>query len=178
MPKIGEVKRGKEVGIRSRNKFVWVACKNCGRERWVQINYGKPMMGLRCKSCRSRGSNNNQWKGGKVLTKDGYLRIWLPSTDFFFPMTAKGRGKFGGYVLEHRLVVAKHLNRCLLPWEMVHHKGAKFPLGSIEDKQDNRYPENLQLVSDKRYHMVDAMAKAYIRRLERRINELEKRLAN
>jgi len=53
-----------------------------------------------------------------------------------------------GYVPEHRLIVAKALGRNLHPWELVHHKHDKYPAGSIEDKQDNRYPENLQLVSD------------------------------
>ncbi|GAH73274.1 unnamed protein product, partial [marine sediment metagenome] len=65
---------------------------------------------------------------------------------------------------EHRLVVAKALGRNLHPWEIVHHKHAKYPAGSIEDKQDNRYPENLQLVSDDRHKQITI--------LERKIDKL------
>ena len=47
--------------------------------------------------------------------------------------------------------MAKALGRNLQSWEIVHHRHDKYPAGSKEDKCDNRYPENLQIVSDDRH---------------------------
>ena len=56
------------------------------------------------------------------------------------------------YILGHRLVMEKHLSRYLMPEEVVHHKGIKYPIGSVENKQDNRI-ENLELFPNKSEHI-------------------------
>lgn len=172
MPQIGEIKRGDEVGFISRNRVIWIACEDCGKEFWVRVLWGKPRS-LRCKTCYQktpesrdnhsraiRGERNYNWKGGRCKTRFGYIDVWVSPDDFFHPMTRGNSNR----VFEHRLVMAKHLSRCLLPWEVVHHKNG------IRD--DNRI-ENLELISHNKYHVVDSKTKAYIHRLERKINELE-----
>ena len=63
------------------------------------------------------GMRSPNWRGGRGRESKGYVSVWLAPTDFFYPMAdQKGR------VLEHRLVVAKRLGRCLQSWEKVHHK--------------------------------------------------------
>ncbi len=140
MPQLGDIKKGKELGYKKLNqKYIWRACAVCGKEQWVTIVKGKPES-ERCISCAMRGrfgENSQNWKGGRIIVANGYIRIYLEPTDFFFPMANKRH-----YVLEHRLMVAKALGRCLHRWEIVHHRHDKYPAGSIEDKQDNRvlYP--------------------------------------
>lgn len=213
MPQVGEIRKGREIGYRSRGRFIWHACLNCGKERWVSLLRGQasrlrciscsnkirppkeflgskgtidnPILGdirrgeelgylslhrkyiraacvdcgtprwvmlvkvkekepesLRCLSCHVKRSNKssrdrraeraNAWKGGRIKEGHGYILVRLQPDDFFYPMCIKG------YVREHRLVMAKHLGRCLQPWELVHHKN--------DIKEDNRL-ENLELTT-------------------------------
>jgi hypothetical protein len=74
------------------------------------------------------GANNPQWRGGRVLSGNGYVMIRMPG----HPMADRD-----GYVREHRLVMAEHLGRTLDPREHVHHRN--------EDRQDNRIA-NLELM--------------------------------
>lgn len=154
---IGETRKGKEIGQpASRNKFIWIPCQDCGKLRWVLLRkYNQSKVG-RCWSCArksQRGSNSAHWKGGRT-NKLGYREIKIWADDFFYSMASQR-----GYVPEHRLVMAKHLGRCLHRWEIVHHKN------HIRD--DNRI-ENLQLVTDDRYTQITI--------LENRIAILEKRI--
>lgn len=139
MAQIGESRKGIEVGFKTHGKVIWSACEVCGRERWVQSCWGQPK-NVRCGSCTQLAK-----KGGRIVGRGGYIFIYIRPDDFFYPMAIGAKTQWGGYVPEHRLVVAKALGRCLQSWELVHHKGTKYPQSSIENKQDNRYPENLEL---------------------------------
>jgi hypothetical protein len=80
---------------------------------------------------RAWGERHGSWKGGRVITADGY--IWLrvqPDTPF------KEMAYASGYVPEHRLVMAISLGRALTENETVHHK---------DDDRSNNTIENLQL---------------------------------
>jgi hypothetical protein len=143
MPEIGEIRKGTDIGYTGVNKFIWHACTECGKERWVSYRNGMPKYNL-CYSCSAKrkiGDKASCWKGGRVQRRNGYVELWLSPNDFFYSMANKG-----GYVLEHRLVMAKHLGRCLQPFEIVHHKNG--------DKTDNRI-DNLELNASNAEHSIN-----------------------
>ncbi len=104
------------------------------------------------------GKNNYFWNGGKHTKQYGYIAIYSPD----HPFKTKDN-----YVLEHRLVAEKYLGRFLTEEEVVHHKGIKYPIGSIENKQDNRI-ENLELFPTASKHLAFHNT---LRALERKIKQ-------
>ena len=139
--KLGEIRKAKGIGQKGRDSYIWSACLDCGKERWVVLRHGEPR-DTYCHSCSNKvsqkvGELSWKWRGGKYKDK-GYVFMYTSPDDFFFPMATKN-----GYVREHRLVMAKHLKRCLLPWEIVHHRNGI--------KDDNRL-ENLELIGTNGRH--------------------------
>jgi len=167
MPLIGEIGRNKNY-----MKAMWMACPDCGHEHWVRLHNGKPKSVGRCRPCRINqkmmkrdGSNNGRWKGGRVVMSGGYIGVNLTPDDFFFAMI--GDKRHGHYVLEHRLAMAKYINRCLLPWEVVHHKNG--------NRQDNCI-ENLELLSGASRHMPSIKLRTEINKRDKKIARLESQI--
>jgi len=159
-PKLGDICTGEDLGFKShygRIPYIRVECPLCHEHRWlIKARYYEPCYCKRCFGKTTKGENHANWNGGRFKTGLGYILVRIYKDDFFFPMA-----NHKGYVMEHRLVMAKSLGRCLHPFELVHHKN--------HDKTDNNI-ENLQLVSDDRHRQITIM--------ENRIKFLESRVTN
>ena len=156
--------------ITGTERYIWVACPDCQRERWVIYRtdiarYTTKYPYIRCRSCSSKFNRrsgaikhwgmarerNPMWKGGHSQQGNGYIQVRIYPENYFYSMgrNKKGMGD-GRYVSEHRLVMAKYLGRCLQEWEIVHHKNGI--------KSDNRV-ENLELQD--RFDHIRAHGKGY-----------------
>ena len=116
--------------------------KYCSPECRVKSTCGKAPWNKNKKFPERSGKNSSNWKGGKRINCNGYIMFYRPK----HPLAKHG------YIFEHRLVMEAHLKRYLAPEEVIHHKGIKYPIGSVENKQDNRI-ENLELFADTGSHI-------------------------
>lgn len=82
------------------------------------------------------GEDHHAWEGGRHTDENGYIYVWLRPDDQFFEMAQKGHGEAGGYVFEHRLVMARYIGRPLRDDETVHH---------IDNNRSHNHIDNLQL---------------------------------
>jgi len=166
MPTLGELKKTK-----GRNKLIWATCTDCGKERWVVCRDNEALY-TRCITCANNSKNRNQtkqnnpnWKGGRTLSKKGYVLVLLDKDDPFVSMT-----NHGGYVLEHRLVMARKLNRCLARSERVHH------LDGIPSHNDE---SNLELISTANHYLYNTLCgKCKLRKEVRLLRKQVENLTN
>ena len=174
-PTAGEIRNGLELQILNGNlnpgqKYIWIACIDCGKPRWVALDRNNVARSKRCSQCRNpKGTESPFWKGGRRQSPQRYILITLHPDDFYFSMTHK----YNPIVFEHRLVMAKYLGRCLQPWERVHHKNGL--------RDDNRI-ENLELTCAGSHTIMhskgyrDGYAKGLIDGREKQIEELKQEI--
>jgi len=116
-----------------------------------------------------KGKNHLNWRGGKFKDSQGYIEVSecllsKKQKDLFKPML-RSRKNHSSYILEHRLIMARHLGRPLLKNEVVHH------LNGFKD--DNRWSNLLLLESRKHFQYIPILNKK-IRELELKIRRLER----
>jgi uncharacterized protein (DUF1330 family) len=111
-------------------------CANnaCSKQFKTKSNKRKYCSHL-CYSSSNKRENSVHWKGGKRIHPDGYVMIHCPDHP--------GRKIGGCYVMEHRLVMEKHIGRFLEHSEAVHHVNGQ--------RQDNKI-ENLVLLKSNGAH--------------------------
>ena len=97
--------------------------------------------GVQCQRTGPRsGEGHPDWKGGRIVNKDGYIEIYTPEHP--------NQRKHTKYILEHRLVMERHIGRYLTKAEVVHH---------VDGDVQNNSIENLELFATNSEHLRDTL---------------------
>lgn len=110
-------------------------CLNCGKELTrKQEKFCSRSCTTSHRNSMNTGENANNWRGGKSINSEGYVRIRMPEHP----------NACDGYVFEHRYVMEQEIGRLLTSKEVVHH---------INEVPDDNRIENLMLFKDQSEHM-------------------------
>lgn len=153
-------KRASELGkpvTKSRDPWYYPhLCSSCGEQVWHQ----RKDLHRVCKKCAytirdtSRGPSHPNWKGGRYISGE-YILVQVQPGSPYYPMTHAT-----GYVLEHRLIVAESMGRCLEDGEVVHH---------IDGNKQHNEISNLELLPNNTEHLPYIMLQQQMARLEEKV---------
>jgi len=154
-PYLGEIRASGQIEgyAKCKTRYIWCKCPKCGYEKWRQL--GSINKYAQCRKCMHIGKikeRSGTWKGGTKINYAGYKMVRMYPSDPFYDMCNES-----GYVFEHRLIVAKRINRSLKAEEVVHHK---------DNNKSNNENSNLELLPSDTIHLTTI-------RMQNRINELE-----
>lgn len=128
-PRWGQINCSKRCANAAQRTRTEIACPECG-EMFLPSS-GQTYCG---RSCAAKANGRKRRKPGGLKTSHGYVLLRRPD----HPMATRA-----GYVMEHRLVMAREIGRPLRANEVVHHTNGV--------KEDNR-PENLELMTESEHN--------------------------
>jgi len=123
-PIVGEIRTGIKCGYADTGSYIWHACPDCGKERWVQLR-GTELNNRRCASCAQMRDRNARWNDGLYKNAQGYMFVRKRNHPY---------SNCDGRVKRARLVLEEKLGRHLLKGMEIHH---------INSVRDDDRPKNL-----------------------------------
>lgn len=112
------------------------AAKALGCERSAIERASKKMQLKNARTGPRAGQGHQEWKGGRVLDKHGYVEVYAP----LHPRAKTPTGR----IVEHRLVMEVVLGRYLLASEVVDH---------IDNHPQHNWPSNLRVFASNADHL-------------------------